>query len=128
MMDNFPKPERPKNLTEYLRQTRLFLESVFGLEFLRKELDKLRWKPRGKPEEYKYLSEVQVHEAAKWWALLHNIEESAGRISLRFSTDVERFMHALLFYYTLQLLIKSSTVNLKDHAVMGKVEGPKEVP
>ncbi len=53
------------SLLEFIKQSRAFLEGVFGAELLQQELEKLGWRKRGRPEEYGYLREVRVHEAAR---------------------------------------------------------------
>lgn len=54
-----------KDIPSLVSSIMRFLEDAFGKDFLIKELEKLKWKPKSKPGEYKYLKEVNVHRAAR---------------------------------------------------------------
>jgi len=91
-------PEDFKDLPSLTSSIISFLEKVFGKDFLIQELEKLKWRPKSKPEEYRYLMEVNIHRAARWYKLLNSLKERGCRFDLRFSIEVEEFMNLVLFY------------------------------
>ncbi len=119
-------PEDFKDIPSLIASIKRFLEEVFGKDFLVQELEKLKWRPKGRPEEYKYLKEVNVHRAAKWYKLLETFRERGYRFDLRFSVEVEEFMNLLLFYHSLKTLIERGIIDLGSRAVQGKLHGEPE--
>ena len=119
-------PEDFKDLPSLTSSIIRFLEKVFGKDFLIQELEKLKWKPRSKPEEYRYLMEVNIHRAARWYKLLNSLEERGYRFDLRFSIEVEEFMNLVLFYYSLKTLIERRVVDLGSSAVQGRLHSNSE--
>ncbi|RLE84536.1 MAG: hypothetical protein DRJ67_10405, partial [Thermoprotei archaeon] len=115
-----------KDIPSLIASIKRFLEEVFGKDFLVQELEKLKWRPKGRPEEYKYLKEVNVHRAAKWYKLLETFRERGYRFDLRFSVEVEEFMNLLLFYHSLKTLIERGIIDLGSRAVQGKLHGEPE--
>ena len=116
-------PEDFKVIPGLLSPIMRFLEEVFGKNFLIQELEKLKWKPRSKPEEYKYLKEVNIHRAARWYKLLNSLKERGYRFDLRFSIEVEEFMNLILFYRSLKTLIEKKVIDLRSRAVQGRLHG-----
>ena len=116
-------PEDFKDIPGLVSSIIRFLEEVFGKDFLIQELEKLKWRPKSRPEEYKYLKEVNVHRAAKWYKLLKSLKERGFRFDLRFSVEVEEFMNLILFYYSLKTLIEKKVIDLGSRAVQGRLHG-----
>jgi hypothetical protein len=116
----------PHNFGELVRVLRSSLEGVFGKEFLEMEAKKLRYRPRGRPEEYRYLLEVGIHRAAKWWSLCNKIEERGYLLDLRFSTEVEELMNLILFDYAIEELAKKEVVSLDDEYFTGKLKSERQ--
>ena len=116
-------PEDFKDIPGLVSSIIRFLEEVFGKDFLIQELEKLKWKPRSKPEEYKYLKEVNIHRAARWYKLLNSLKVRGYRFDLRFSIEVEEFMNLILFYRSLKTLIEKKVIGLRSRAVQGRLHG-----
>ena len=103
-----------------------FLEKVFGKEFLNDELRKLEKRPKGKPEELKYLIEPRIHRAAKWYAILLKMREGGYRFDLRFSAEIEEFMNVLQFTYALHTLLRAKVVSLDDNSFISALKDKRE--
>ena len=116
-----PTNRGPKTIAGLVKELKDFLVHVFGQDFLVKELEKLGWKPRGRPEDYSYLVDVNIHRAARWYAELKAFEERGYTFDLRFSLKVEEFMELLLFYYSFRLLLENGIVDLESKAVQGRL-------
>jgi len=116
-----PTNRGPKTIAELVKELEDFLVHVFGQDFLVKELEKLGWKPKGRPQDYSYLVDVNIHRAARWYAELKTFEERGYAFDLRFSLEVEEFMELLLFYYSFRLLLEKGIVNLKSKTVQGRL-------
>jgi len=102
------------------------LEKVFGKEFLNDELRKLEKRPKGKPEELKYLIEPRIHRAAKWYAMLLKMRERRYRFDLRFSAEIEEFMNAIQFTHALHTLLNAKAVSLDDSSFINALKAKKE--
>jgi len=120
------KPEDFKDLPGLISSIIRFLEKVFGRNFLIQEVEKLKWRPRSKPEEYKYLKEVNIHRAARWYKLLNSLKERGYRFDLRFSIEIEEFVNLVLFYYSLETLIERGVIDLGSRVVQGRLHGNPE--
>jgi len=118
--------EEFKNIASLVSSIIDFLDKVFGRAFLIKELEKLKWKPKSKLEEYKYLKEVSIHRAAKWYKLLRSFKDRGYKFDLRFSIEVEEFMNLVLFYYSFKILLENNVIDLGSRAVQGKLHGEPE--
>ncbi|MEM2703249.1 MAG: tetratricopeptide repeat protein [Candidatus Bathyarchaeia archaeon] len=109
----------PVDLVEKLRH---FLEVVFGRTWLEQELSKARFKPRGEPEDFSFLMDVNIHQAAKWWRLCNLLKERSYKFDLRFMTDLEDFMELLLFCCNLNTLLERGIISLEDQQIIGRLK------
>lgn len=96
---------------------------VFEEGFLKDEYDKLiKFAPRGKPEELKYLMPINVHRATRWYKLLQEFKERDYAFDFRFSTDIEEFMWLLIFAYSLDVLVQFKKIDLKEGRIAGRLK------
>lgn len=105
-----------------IKRLMYFLEKVFGKVWLEQELSKTQHKLHGKPEDFSFLVDVNIHQAAKWWALCNILERRGYKFDLRFMTDLEDFMELMLFCCNLNTLLEKGIINLEDRQFMGRLK------
>ncbi|MBC7091963.1 MAG: hypothetical protein H5T50_08690, partial [Nitrososphaeria archaeon] len=99
-----------------------FLDKVFTREFLEDECKRLEtFSSHGRPEELRYLKPVNVHRAARWYKLLHEIKANSYSFDLRFSSNVEEFMKLVLFAYSMETLIEHNVLQLDKSSFVGRL-------
>jgi len=104
-----------------IKGLKAFLEEIFGVDLINKELDSMRKMPKYKPEDLYYIIEPNIHRAAKWYKLLKAMEERGYSFDLRFSVEVEEFMNLLAFTYSFNEILCKGVLDIRDNIVYGKI-------
>lgn len=111
--------KNPKMLVDFLES---FLVRVFTPSLLENEAQKLeKFVSRGRPEALMFLKSINVHRAAKWYKLLHEIKGQGYSFDLRFSSNVEEFMKLTLFAYAMNILIEHNILQTNRSDVVGRL-------
>ena len=76
-----------RNISVLVSSIMSFLEKIFGKDFLSREVNKLVWKPNGRPGEYKYLKEVNIHRATTTSSGSPRVEKRKSRWNIA-NTDI----------------------------------------
>lgn len=112
--------KRPSDLIEALKR---FLEHVFGKELLLRELENLeRYRPKRGHETLKFLIDVNVHRAARWYRILQDVAGRNYVFALNYMLEAEEFMHLMLFAYAFDKLLQLGKASLQDNNLIGRLK------
>ncbi|MEM2648898.1 MAG: hypothetical protein QXS10_07515 [Candidatus Bathyarchaeia archaeon] len=113
----------PGDLIEALKR---FLEHVFKKELLSRELESLkRYKPKGSPETLKFLIDINIHRAARWYRILQDVAGRGYIFDLNYTLEAEEFMYLMLFAYAFDKLLQLGKASLQDNKLLGRLKDRK---